>query len=199
MNDSPLIDVRELSSMIFPDSPLWNYSTQIYQLAEVESSCLHLQNTFEADVNILLYCCWLAEQGIELDTQDIQRLITATQPWQTSMIKPLREARKMMKQHIIAMPSEMLEQTIANISEMELNAEHMAQLSLEKAIHLKNKQKNTEKNPVEIAAHNLALYSQQLESTSTDSDIMIRLGEFLDAIFQDTEATQSALMLVAAN
>lgn len=184
--------------MIFPDSQLWNYSTQIYQSAEVESCCLHLQNTFNADVNILLCCCWLAEQGIELDAQDIQRLIGATQPWQTSMIKPLREARKMMKQHIIAMPSEMLEQTISNISEMELNAEHMAQLSLEKALHLKTRQKNSQKNPVEIAAHNLALYSQALEPTETDRSIMSDLGVLLDAIFQDNEATQSALMLVAA-
>lgn len=199
MNDRPLLDVRELSSMIFPDSQFWNYSTQIYQLAEVESSCLHLQNCFEADVNILLYCCWLAEQGIELDAQDIQRLIAATQPWQTSMIKPLREARKMMKQHIIAMPSEMLEQTIANISEMELNAEHMAQLSLEKVIHLKTRPKNSEKSPVEISAHNLALYSQALESIPADSNIMSELGVLLDAVFQDNEATQSALMLVAVS
>lgn len=189
----------ELSSMIFPDSPLWSYSTQIYQLAEVESSCLHLQNTFEADVNILLYCCWLAEQGIELDSQDIQQLIAASQPWQNSMIKPLREARKMMKQHIIAMPSEMLEKTLNNISNMELNAEHMAQLSLEKAIRLEHKHKNKDRNPVEIAAQNLVIYCQQLESVSADSDILSRLSVLMDAIFQDSEATQSALMLVAAS
>ena len=158
-----------------------------------------MQNSFEADVNILLYCCWLAEQGIELDTQDIQRLIAASQPWQTSMIKPLRDARNMMKQHIIALPSEMLEQTIANISEMELNAEHMAQLSLEKAINTKTRQKNSEKNPVEIAAHNLALYSKALESIAANSNIMTYLGVLLYAIFQDNEATQSALMLVAVS
>lgn len=185
--------------MIFPDSQLWNYSTQIYQLAEVESSCLHLQNNFDADVNILLYCCWLAEQGIELNAQDTQQLIAATQPWQTTMIKPLRAARKAMKQHIMALPAEKLEQTISNISEMELNAERMAQYSLEKAIRLENKQKNRDKNPVEIAAHNLALYCEQLEAVPTDGNIMSELGILLNAIFQDTEATQSALMLVSTN
>lgn len=199
MIDNPLLNMCDNSSMIFPDSQLWNYSTQIYQLAGVESSCLNLQNTFDTDVNILLYCCWLAEQGIELGTQDIPQLIAATQPWQTSMIQPLREARKMMKQHIIALPSELLKQTITNLSEMELNAEHMAQLSLEKAIHLNDKQKNKDKNSVEIAAHNLALYCQQLESVPDNSDIMSPLGDLLDAIYQDTEAAQSALMLAAAN
>ncbi len=185
--------------MIFPNSEFWNYSTQIYQSPEVESSCLLLQSRFDADVNILLYCCWLAELRIELDARDIKPLIATTRPWQTSMLKPLREARRMMKKDIIALPAELLEQTIHNISEMELNAEHLAQLALEKAINLQSKTRITDKNLIDIAAHNLALYSQQLETIPADSDIMSDLGVLLDAIFQDTEATQSALMQITAN
>ncbi|TNF36101.1 MAG: TIGR02444 family protein [Gammaproteobacteria bacterium] len=182
--------------MIFPESKLWDYSTQIYQLADVESSCLLLQNRFDADVNILLYCCWLGEQGIELNASDIDKLVSSTQPWQHSMIKPLREARRMMKQHIIALPGDQLEQTLANITEMEINAEHMAQLSLEKAINLDAMPRDSQRSATEIAAHNLLLYSQQFHVD--DGDILQPLGSLLDAVFQDAEATQSALMLMAA-
>ena len=95
--------------MKFPESEFWNFSTQIYQQADVEPACLNLQNEHQADVNILLYCCWAGERGFCLDPDDISLLIQTNKPWQRNILKPLRDARSMMKQHVIAMPADMIE------------------------------------------------------------------------------------------
>ncbi|MCW9014695.1 MAG: TIGR02444 family protein [Gammaproteobacteria bacterium] len=180
--------------MNFPDSEFWNFSTQIYQQAEVESACLHLQNTYDADINILLYCCWAGEQAFSLSTDDIRELIQTAHPWQTNILKPLRDARSMMKQHIIAMPAHMIEQTVNNMSEMELNAEHMAQLAMEKAIALNNRVACENKSAIECSIQNLSAYIQQLESVSSINEVMHDLSNLLNGIFQDAEAIQLAFM-----
>ena len=38
----------------------WLFSLALYGQSGVEPSCLELQNNFSADVNILLWCGWLA-------------------------------------------------------------------------------------------------------------------------------------------
>ena len=177
--------------MNFPDSELWTFSEQTYALPEVESVCLKLQNEYDADVNIILYCLWVAEKSITLNEDDIKLLIKTTEPWLTTILRPLRDARKIMKQHIIAMPSDMLDQTVSNINEMELNAEHMSQLALEKAINLDRPSDATQLSIVECASTNLSMYFQYLESST---DIMQHTSSLLNAVFQDPEATQVALM-----
>ena len=184
--------------MNFPESQLWNYSTQTYQVPEVENACLNLQNNYSADVNILLNCCWLGENQIELSGDDLTALMMASSPWQNSILKPLRNARRMMKQHIIAMPLELIDQTIQNMNEMEINAERMEQQSLEKIIDVDTRQKNQDKSVLEIATSNLTLYLTQLESVGSLSDVSNELAALLDAIYQDAEAIQLALMAAAS-
>ncbi len=178
--------------MKFPDSKLWSFSDQIYKLPEVEGACLKLQNNFDADINIIMYCLWIADKGIKLNQEDAIVLIQTTLPWQKTILKPLRDARKMMKQHIIAMPTDLLDQTITNLSEMELNAEHMSQMALEKII---DTDKATEEaSAVECATLNTSLYLQQLESVSSINDVTEDLNKLLNAVYQDAEAVQVSLM-----
>ena len=184
--------------MNFPESALWNFSTQTYQIPEVETACLALQDNFSADINIILFGCWLGENKIELSTEDIQTLMQTTQPWQNSILKPLRNARRMMKQHIIAMSPELLDQTISNMHEMEINAERMAQQSIEKAIDLSAKNISEEKSSVEISTINVSIYLQQLDSVNSISDVSNELTALLDGIYQDAEAIQMALMMAAS-
>ena len=180
--------------MNFPDSELWNFSEQTYALPEVEGICLKLQNEYDADINIILYCLWVAEKSVELSQGDIGLLIQTTEPWQKTILRPLRDARKMMKQHIIAMPSDILDQTVSNLTEMEINAEHMSQLALEKTINFKQPSSTDNRSTIEYAGINLTNYLQQLESTSFIENISTELTTILNAVFQDTEAVQIALM-----
>ena len=180
--------------MNFPDSEFWNFSQRVYALPDVEETCLRLQNNYDADINIALYCLWLAENTTTLEQEDIDLLIKATEPWQQTILKPLRDARKMMKQQIIAMPNDMLDKTANNISEIEINAEHMSQLALEKTININQDNQTENRSTIECANINLHLYLQQLKSISSDSDLTTELSNLLNAVFQDPEAVQVALM-----
>ena len=182
--------------MKFPDNPFWNYSCQLFQITEVADACLFLQNHFHADVNILLYGCWAGENRIALDNDDIQKLILASEPWQTAIIKPLRAARKLMKNQIIAMPANLHTQTISNLNEMELNAEHMAQLDLEKTINFETRLAGSD-TTINISARNLFLYAQTLAAAPT-SDLSGRITDLLKHVYGDDEKVQIAMMAAMA-
>ena len=44
-------------------NPLWEYSLATYRVKEVAQTCLTLQDTFDMDVNLLLYAAWLAHMN----------------------------------------------------------------------------------------------------------------------------------------
>lgn len=180
--------------MNFPDSKLWDFSVQTYSLPEVQDICLSLQDDFNANINIIMYCLWTAEQNIKISQDNVTALVQSTQPWQDTILKPLRDVRKMIKDHIIAMPVELLDQTVSNLGEMELNAEHMSQMAIEKIIDLN--QASEEISVIECATLNLSLYLKQLESISSVSDFSVPLGQLLSAVYQDAEAVQASLMQV---
>ncbi len=183
--------------MEFPKSDLWNYSTQLWTLPGVESTCLELQANCSADVNLLLYCCWTGDQQRRLTDENIQSLLNAANSWQT-VIKPLRESRKLMQKNLIAMPAELVDQTLQNICEMELNAEHMEQLSLEKALTL-NALKPCEDTAIECSLFNLKMYAQSLDQDGNQADITSSISQLLSSIHQDEEAVQMALMTSMAS
>ena len=84
------------------------------------------------------------------------------------------------------------------MSEMELNAEHMAQLLMEKAIPLTSRKNCEDKTALECSVQNLSHYIQQLESVASISDVMNDLSALLNSIYQDAEAIQVAFMSTEA-
>jgi uncharacterized protein (TIGR02444 family) len=183
--------------MKFPNSELSSFAAQTYQIVNVESACLNLQNRVAADVNILLYCCWCGDQHIALNKGDITQIIAAAAPWQDSILTPLRKARKMMKQEIFVFPGDVLDQTANNVSEVEENAERMELLTIEKTLDLDGREIDNNRTAVEICADNLAMYLQQLETVAAINEVSEDLSCLLDAIYQDAEAVQVALMSLA--
>jgi len=179
--------------MEFPNSNLWSYTTQLWSLPEVEPICLELQNIYDTDVNILLYCCWIGDKTLNMSEDDMQVLLDTVKPWQT-MIRPLRDSRKMMQQQLIAMPSHLVDQTISNMNQMELNAEHMAQLALEKVYNTNKITPNKGASRIECSFYNVSLYLQTLESIPSIDEIMPKISQLLISIYQDEEAVQVALM-----
>ena len=179
--------------MNFPNSELWNYSTQLWTLPSVETICLDLQNNFEVNINILLYCCWVGDKKLCLNEDDVQSLLDSIHPWQT-IIKPLRDSRKMMQQHLIAMPANMVDQTVSNMSEMELNAEHMSQLAIEKALKPEKITHTPDQSNIECCLSNIKTYLNSLDGVTSTDEIMPQISQLLTAVFQDEEAVQMAMM-----
>jgi len=187
--------------MDYPNSEFWNYSTQIWTLPEVEKICLALQSHFDTDTNMLLYCCWMGDKNLHLSDDDLQTLLDTIQPWQT-VIKPLRESRKLMQQQSIAMPPHLKEQAISNMNDMELNAEHMAQIALEKALKPENIASCTQQDEAQDAEVygigcslvNIKSYLGTLDNLDSIDEVLPQISQLLTAIFQNEEAVQMAMM-----
>ena len=173
--------------MEFPESAFWSYSSEIWSLPDVEAICLQLQNEHELNINMLLYCCWAGEQLRCLNDDDLQTLLDTIQPWQV-IIQPLRDSRRTMQQSLIAMPGEMIEQTLSNISEMELNAEHMAQLAMEKALSPQQLGDCAQRSPIECSQDNIDAYLKTLNEALEESQIQPRIRRLLEAIHGITAA-----------
>ncbi len=181
--------------MEFPTSEFWNYSSQVWALPGVEGACLKLQNEHELNVNLVLYCCWIGDQQLCLNDADVDTLLDAAASWET-VIKPLRESRRMMKQNLIAMPPEVADQTLKNISEMELNAEHMEQLSLEKALPIRELV-SSDDPAVQCSLNNLSTYLKTL-NLSDNGEVNSQLSQLLGHLCGDEEAVQLAMMSAMA-
>jgi uncharacterized protein (TIGR02444 family) len=79
-------------------SPFWNFSLAVYGASAVQDECLHLQDQFGLDVNLILLCAFLgAVHGVALTPQDIAAARQEVGPWHEDIVKPLRAARRRLK------------------------------------------------------------------------------------------------------
>lgn len=176
--------------MQFPDSEFWNFSIGFYANPEVESTCLNLQDQYHLNVNLILFCYWLAENKQEpLDKEQWTQLLSAAQPWE-EIIKPLRQSRKMISHSSIAWPSDFKIETGKHVSNIEINTEHMQQLSIEQAWRQMNCIE-CDKSHLDIINNNLNAYlisknsEFTVDSISNETDTL--LNTFLD--YQENKKT----------
>lgn len=109
--------------------PFWTFSLSFYARAGVRQACLALQEA-GADVNLLLFCCWLGAEGRQLDKAQLTQLISAVAVWQEEVLAPLRRARRAVKNGIPGMPQELGAQLRRGVIAAELDAEYAEQLAL---------------------------------------------------------------------
>lgn len=81
-----------------PASPsaasFWRFSLAVYGKPGVSGACLDLQDAHEVDVNVLLYCCWMAHRGCSLTTAQCLEAIKTTEEWRRDVVQPLRAIRR---------------------------------------------------------------------------------------------------------
>ncbi len=78
----------------------WDFSNQIYDRDGVAQLCLRLQDSYQLDVNLLLFCCWSAHFETEVSNEAWQRILNFSKQWKAQVVQPLREARHWMKTEI---------------------------------------------------------------------------------------------------
>lgn len=74
----------------------WDWSLGRYDRPAVASACLHLQDQHGLNINICLWCCWLAEEGRTAGPA-IEQAINALQPWHGETTAALRNIRRKLK------------------------------------------------------------------------------------------------------
>lgn len=107
--------------------PLWRFSLRVYRSPGIAQVCLALQDGCAADVNVLLFCCWMGRNGRRLSRRALRSAMRAVGPWQHDVVQPLRRARRALR---IASRRFELERSRAlrrRIGAAELEAEYLEQ------------------------------------------------------------------------
>lgn len=75
---------------------LWEFALAVYARPGVEGACLRLQEA-GADVCLVLTALWLDRRHCALDAEGLARLQRASQHWQDTVVRPLRQLRQAWK------------------------------------------------------------------------------------------------------
>lgn len=166
--------------MKFPESNFWNFSLTFYQLPEVEKNCLALQDEHQLNVNLILFCHWLAiEKKQALNKDQWHELISASLPWE-EIIKALRQSRRMITNSSIAWPTDFKYETSKGVTNIELNTEHMQQLSIEQAWQAMDIE-SSESNIEDLISENIKNYLIAANCAFSIDDISVESGILLKA------------------
>jgi|TARA_B100000315_G_C14589145_1_gene594778 uncharacterized protein (TIGR02444 family) len=116
------------SNHVMEDNPFWNFSLDFYGREGVADACLKLQDQFGADVNIVLYCCWVAVERAEiLEKAELVEIMAVIEPWQTGVVQRLRQIRQEMKQNQSINFGELSDELRQAIKSCELDGEKIEQ------------------------------------------------------------------------
>lgn len=76
------------------NNPLWEFSLALYARPGVAAACIEAQDHCAADVNLLLYAAWLAQQDLELEQTQWRALEDCVAEWRQRVVQPLRALRR---------------------------------------------------------------------------------------------------------
>lgn len=121
--------------MAHPRASFWEFSLSVYSKPEVPEACLELQDKFSADVNVVLFMLWVADQGRRLDAQDVVRIFRLVTDWQNEVVRPLRLARRVLKSPAAEWQLEEAAALRQRIKADELEAERIQQTVMANFFH----------------------------------------------------------------
>ena len=109
----------------------WDFSLAIYRLPGVADRLIALQDDYDADVNLVLFCCWCGQEGrMPLDATFFERADRILGEWRREVIEVLRSLRREMKGGVRGMSPELSEPLREEVKRLELDAERMMQFAL---------------------------------------------------------------------
>jgi uncharacterized protein (TIGR02444 family) len=115
----------------FPPCAFWDFSLAVYGRSGVAPASLRLQVRYGADVNLLLFCCWLGADGRgALVGERLAAARGAVERWHGEVVRGLRAARQRLKSEPDPTPYGLAEPLRKRIAATELEAEHIEQLIL---------------------------------------------------------------------
>ena len=141
--------------------PFWLFSGRTYGKRGVERACLALQDECGADVNLLLYCCWMGRQGRQLDGRALRSAMAAVARWQHEVVWPLRRARRAIRKEPGGAAGAWAKALRRRIAAAELDAEYVEQRVLAKEAAGAPPSAGNDR-PREAAASNLDRYLHEL-------------------------------------
>ena len=178
----------------FPDNPFWEFSIRVYAEPGIAETCLALQERHGADINVVLYCLWVAQHGFgRLTRTHLRELLDQVATWRDDVIVPLRTMRNRLKGGMGSIPADHSEIVRSTVKRAELDAEHAEQLFLASLI---SERRNPDTQPEAAAmdaVENLAQYLSLLKIKSSEQE---RVGVYslLAAVFPTVSAEKITIL-----
>jgi uncharacterized protein (TIGR02444 family) len=163
----------------------WNFSVRTYRTAGVPDACLSLQNDYGADVNMLLYCCWIGACIGRFDHELFARASAFSTLWADHVVVPLRSARTWMKQSgcdTDPVPTDACMQLREEIKSVEFAAEKMQQQVLESLVSIDKSRNDPPDQVLKDVVANLMLYSEHT-GIEVCEDVRFKLSDVVQAAF----------------
>lgn len=112
----------------------WEFSLAYYSRERVSAACLSLQNRRGADVNILLFCCWLATLGLKVEPAGLHAGNAAVEAWRRDVLEPLRGARRAVADQFPELAKTDRQSIKHGVLSVELECERIAQEKIAQAV-----------------------------------------------------------------
>ena len=175
----------------------WDFSVRTYRMDGVPDACLSLQNDYGADVNMLLYCCWIGAYTGQFDAELFAKASAFSTLWAEHVVVPLRFARTWMKHtgcDTEPVPTDTCMQLRDEIKSVEFAAEKMQQQVLESLVSIDQSRTDTPEQILEGVIANLNLYVASVGIEVCD-DVRQKFSLIIDAAFPawNMEEIESAL------
>ncbi len=170
-----------------PKHPFWNFSLRIYAQPAAKEALLELQNQYGLNVNILLYCCWIAlvQQG-QLSQPEIKHLSISTHLWHENIVTNLRLLRDKLTNATSALRA--LREEVLNV---ELMAEQVEQLLLAGSVLPKTpRNRRNLGQKAGNACHNIANYCK-VAYINLDHASSTLIAQFLNIVFPEINSIES--------
>jgi len=165
----------------------WDFSVRTYRTDGVPDACLSLQNDYGADVNMLLYCCWIGAHIGQFDGELFARASAFSTQWADHVVVPLRSARTWMKHtgcDTEPVPTDACMQLREEIKSVEFAAEKIQQQVLESLVSIDQSRNDTPDHILKDIVANLILYSEHT-GFEVCEDVRRKFSDIIRAAFPD--------------
>lgn len=85
------------SSVKPPENPFWNFSLAIYNDASIKEACHIFQDTYSANVNLVLFAYWLGYAVHDISHEEFTHTCNSVAVWNKEVTKNLRKMRIFLK------------------------------------------------------------------------------------------------------
>lgn len=175
-----------------PTHPFQEFSLRHYRKPGVADACLFVQDRYGLNVNLVLFCIWVADTGRGgLTAANITAALRRVKDWEAHVIQPLRQIRRTCRREALGVPEFLLQVLQPKMEGVELAAEHVEQLVLAELAPGPPSATRASGTPPQDAASSLAVYIEVLDVVP-DAQLTECLSVILQAAFAGARFTAGA-------
>lgn len=165
----------------FEHHPFWIFSLDVYRQKGIKEACLTLQDRCGININILLFCCWMAASGLgRLSRDELFVVMSAIQKWHGDITLGLRKLRVTLSKKNT---KESLKSLRKAVLADELLAEQVEQMILANTLKYGKTSIAPAKERLADAKINLTTYIKLLNRLCSDADYQL-ISQVLAAAFR---------------